>query len=67
LLALIHLVSNGLMIFGFIIMGMGWRKIHSAQGELVTDGVYNKVRHPQYVGLFLVSAGLLIQWPTIAT
>jgi protein-S-isoprenylcysteine O-methyltransferase Ste14 len=63
----IHLVSNGLMVFGFIIMGMGWRKIHSAQGGLVTDGVYNKVRHPQYVGLFLVSAGLLVQWPTIPT
>jgi protein-S-isoprenylcysteine O-methyltransferase Ste14 len=67
LLIFIHLVSNGLMVFGFIIMGMGWRKIHSAQEGLVTDGVYNWVRHPQYVGLFLVSAGLLIQWPTIAT
>jgi protein-S-isoprenylcysteine O-methyltransferase Ste14 len=34
---------------------------------LVTDGIYKWVRHPQYVGLFLVSVGLLIQWPTIAT
>jgi len=67
LLALIHLISNGLMVFGFIIMGMGWRRIHSSQGGLVTDGVYKWVRHPQYVGLFLVSVGLLVQWPTIAT
>jgi protein-S-isoprenylcysteine O-methyltransferase Ste14 len=51
LLALIHLISNGLMVFG----------------GLVTDGVYKWVRHPQYVGLFLVSVGLLVQWPTIAT
>jgi protein-S-isoprenylcysteine O-methyltransferase Ste14 len=63
----IHLISNGLMLLGFVIMGMGWRKIHSSQGGLVTDGIYKWVRHPQYVGLFLVSVGLLIQWPTIAT
>ncbi|MFQ5843190.1 MAG: methyltransferase family protein [Thermodesulfobacteriota bacterium] len=67
MLVLIHLISNGVMLLGFFIMGMGWRKIHSAQGELVTDGIYKWVRHPQYVGLFLVSVGLLIQWPTIAT
>jgi protein-S-isoprenylcysteine O-methyltransferase Ste14 len=66
-LVFIHLISNGLMLLGFVIMGMGWRKIHSSQGALVTDGVYKWVRHPQYVGLFLVSVGLLIQWPTIAT
>lgn len=67
LLVLIHLISNGLIVFGFIIMGMGWRQVHKAQGALVTDGVYKWVRHPQYVGLFLVSLGLLIQWPTIPT
>ncbi|MFB0505425.1 MAG: isoprenylcysteine carboxylmethyltransferase family protein [Thermodesulfobacteriota bacterium] len=67
MLAVIHLISNGLMLLGFFIMGMGWRKIHSAQAGLVTDGIYKWVRHPQYVGLFLVSVGLLIQWPTIAT
>ena len=65
--SIVHLISNGLIFSGFLIMGMGWRKIHSAQGGLVTDGIYKWVRHPQYVGLFLVSVGLLIQWPTIAT
>ena len=64
---IIHLISNGLMLLGFFIMGMGWRKIHSSQGGLVTDGIYKRVRHPQYVGLFMVSVGLLIQWPTIVT
>jgi protein-S-isoprenylcysteine O-methyltransferase Ste14 len=65
--SIVHLISNGLIFSGFLIMGMGWRRIHSAQGGLVTDGIYKWVRHPQYVGLFLVSVGLLIQWPTIAT
>ena len=65
--AILHIVSNGLMVVGFVIMGIGWKKIHAAQGKLVTDGIYSRVRHPQYSGLFLVSVGLIIQWPTLAT
>ena len=64
---MIHLVSNGLLILGIVIMGIGWGKIHAAKGSLVTDGIYGRVRHPQYSGLFLVSIGLMIQWPTLVT
>ncbi len=66
-LALIHAVSNGLMLAGFFTMGAGWGKIHRGKGGLVTDGIYAYVRHPQYAGLFIVTIGLLIQWPTILT
>jgi len=66
-LTLIHIVSNGLMIAGFYIMASGWKRVHGAKGGLVTEGVYAYVRHPQYSGLFLVTIGLLIQWPTIIT
>ena len=52
------------MVAGIVIMGIGWKKIHAAQGKLVTDGIYSKVRHPQYSGLFLVSIGLMMQWLT---
>lgn len=55
------------MLVGLIVMGKGWKQIHSAQGELVTDGIYARIRHPQYTGLFLVTVGMLIQWPTILT
>ena len=64
---LIHLVSNGLMLGGLVLMAAGWRRIHAAQGELVTDGLYARVRHPQYTGLFLITVGMLVQWPTIIT
>ena len=67
MLALIHVISNAFMIAGFFIMGSGWRRIHSAKGGLVTGGVYAYMRHPQYSGLFLVTLGLLIQWPTMIT
>ena len=64
---LIHVVSNGLMVGGLFLMGKGWRRIHRARGALVSDGVYAWVRHPQYAGLFLVTIGMLVQWPTIIT
>ncbi|HSB71779.1 MAG TPA: isoprenylcysteine carboxylmethyltransferase family protein [Candidatus Methylomirabilis sp.] len=63
----IHIVSNLLMFGGLVIIAVGWRRIHAAQGILVTDGIYRVVRHPQYSGLFLITIGLLIQWPTIVT
>ncbi len=55
------------IIGGLVIMGKGWRQIHKANGELVTSGLYRWVRHPQYSALFLITVGMLIQWPTIIT
>jgi len=52
---------------GVLVMERGWRLIHGAQGALVTDGIYARVRHPQYLGLFMIIAALLIQWPTIVS
>lgn len=55
------------MIAGYSLMSKGWRQIHTAHDQLVTDGVYAYVRHPQYTGLFLLIIGFLIQWPTLLT
>ena len=63
---LVMVVSTGLIWGGIWIISRGWQLIHRAQGAyLVTDGIYSQVRHPQYLGLFLIIIGLLIQWPTI--
>lgn len=51
---------------GILLVFLGWRKIHKA-ADLVTDGVYGYIRHPQYVGLFLIMFGWLIHWPTLLT
>jgi protein-S-isoprenylcysteine O-methyltransferase Ste14 len=64
---IIHLISNGLVIIGFVIMWKSWQLIHGAKGGLVTGGPYAYVRHPQYSGLFTIMIGMLIQWPTIIT
>ncbi len=64
---LVMLVSNIAMFGGLIIMGIAWKQIHRVKGELVTSGLYGRVRHPQYFALVLITVGMLIQWPTIIT
>ncbi len=56
-----------LFMIGMVIIAIGWRKIHKGQGNLVKDGIYRYIRHPQYLGIFLMMIGMLIQWPTIIT
>ncbi|MCB9772648.1 MAG: isoprenylcysteine carboxylmethyltransferase family protein [Candidatus Omnitrophica bacterium] len=67
-MTILHIVSNGIMLFGFYIIYKGWMLIFDSKGkELVTKGVYSHVRHPQYSGLFLITLGLFIQWPSLTT
>lgn len=67
-MTVLHLISNGIILLGFYIMYKGWMLIHASKGkELVTEGVYSYVRHPQYNGLFLITIGFLIQWPSLLT
>lgn len=55
------------MVGGMWMVIAGWRKIHKADDELITDGIYSHIRHPQYSGIFLVTIGAMIQWPTLIT
>ena len=64
---LICQTGSALMLAGFILMGIGWWQIHRAKGKLVTNGLYAYMRHPQYFGLFLLTFGMLVQWPTLPT
>jgi methanethiol S-methyltransferase len=55
---------------GATLVADGWRRIHRASREetLMTDGVYARVRHPQYTGLFLIVFGEgIVHWPTIVS
>lgn len=63
----ICLIGGVIMLWGLMIMRQGWKQIHEAGGALVTDGIYRRIRHPQYSGLFLITLGMLIQWPTLLT
>lgn len=65
--AIVMVVSNLLIIAGIWIISAGWERVYESQGELVTDGVYRYIRHPQYTGIFIITLGFMIQWPTLAT
>lgn len=51
--------------FGLVLVIAGWRPVYRSKEDLVAKGVYRYVRHPQYLGLILVTLGWLIHWPTI--
>lgn len=67
-MVILHLITNGLIFFGLYLMYKGWILIHKSEGNrLVAEGVYARVRHPQYDGIFLITIGFLVQWPSITT
>jgi len=56
-----------LVVGGGALVVLGWRAVHAAGDRLVTDGIYARLRHPQYLGLIVLTLGLLVWWPTILT
>lgn len=64
---ILHPLSNIILFSGLIIIGIGWKGVHAGKGQLVTDGIYRFVRHPQYSGFVLMIIGFLVQWATIIT
>ena len=62
----LHLLSNTTILIGSLIVFIGWIQIHRSKGDsLINRGLYGIVRHPQYSGLFLVTTGFMIQWPSL--
>ena len=64
-----HLASYVFIIGGFWIIAAAWSRLYEAQqmGRLAVDGLYARIRHPQYVGFIAIMIGFLLQWPTLPT
>ena len=64
-----HLASYVLIGGGFWMIASGWSALLRAAkaGVLATDGLYARIRHPQYTGFIAIMIGFLLQWPTIPT
>lgn len=66
---LFHMLSFVFIGGGFWILSAAWRVLYNAQreGKMAVTGLYEKVRHPQYIGFIAVMFGFLLQWPTLMT
>ena len=65
-------IGFALNLIGALFVIQGWSQIHrrywsreEGKGELVTGGIYEYIRHPQYTGFLLITLGLLVHWATI--
>jgi protein-S-isoprenylcysteine O-methyltransferase Ste14 len=65
--AIVMILSNLLIIAGIWIVSAGWEQVYHAGEGMVTSGMYARMRHPQYTGIFIITLGFMIQWPTLAT
>jgi len=64
---LVMFVSTALLVLGFSLVALGWKRVYRGRGELATTGPYAKLRHPQYLGLIIIVVAFLVMWPTIFT
>jgi protein-S-isoprenylcysteine O-methyltransferase Ste14 len=64
-----HMLSFVFIGGGFWILSAAWNVLYQAQRErkMAVTGLYEKVRHPQYIGFVSIMFGFLLQWPTIPT
>jgi protein-S-isoprenylcysteine O-methyltransferase Ste14 len=60
-------VGQLLIAAGAILAIIGWRQVYRGRGEMVTTGLYRRVRHPQYTGFLLFLLGSVVNWPTLLT
>jgi protein-S-isoprenylcysteine O-methyltransferase Ste14 len=65
----LHLLSEGLVVAGFVVIGSAWKVLFQAQRNhaVASQGLYSYLRHPQYAGFILIMLGLLLEWPTLIT
>lgn len=65
-------IGSILIIAGVTLVIFGWKEVYrrywraaEGEGELVTDGIYRWIRHPQYTGFMLITLGMLLDWATL--
>ena len=59
-------------LLGIVLIVLGWREIYKrywskeeGKGELVTNGIYGYIRHPQYTGFMMITLAMILEWATL--
>jgi len=66
--SVLHVLSIAAIFGGFILLSAAWSVLYNAQSRHTWRwGVYEYVRHPQYVAFIVIMLGFLLQWPTLLT
>lgn len=65
-------IGTLLSLLGITLVVLGWKEVYKrywskeeGKGELITDGIYRFIRHPQYSGFMLITLGMLLDWATL--
>jgi methanethiol S-methyltransferase len=65
-------IGTVLILIGIALVILGWNVVYKrywrkdeGKGELVTEGIYRYIRHPQYTGFMLITLGMLLDWATL--
>ncbi|PKK88996.1 MAG: hypothetical protein CVV64_16360 [Candidatus Wallbacteria bacterium HGW-Wallbacteria-1] len=58
-----------MIVAGVLLIACGWYRLYrnGSSGTIVTDGIYQWSRHPQYLGFNMVILGWIIGWPSLIT
>lgn len=62
-----EVVGLSITLIGCLIVAVGWLTLYRNDDILVTNGIYQYSRHPQYLGLILIVVGWFIHWPSLLT
>ncbi len=54
---------------GLLIIIIGWLTLYNnlEENKIVKSGIYRYSRHPQYLGILLISFGWFLHWPSLVT
>lgn len=60
-----HFLSALTIGIGLTLLLIGHKTLYSAGDKIVTWGIYRYLKHPQYIGIIIMTGGMLIEYPTI--